>query len=932
MSGQPDESVRFNEDLNADEDEWALFELKEELENKGYTIDGSMDYSVLMYYRDRLYENDTVENDILHEFVQQQRQFLDGVRDSVCESHATYISRGKENSAIENINLTSADITLGSELSNKVSEWVLDAVSTNVNVTDNEIINSFIQSGVVSRSELSFKDGAIRRYVASIRPMYVEMHTRYTNGYLKETENREQLANYLLKAEFENSTALAEAKSYSLIRQVFESADGSCETVCNKCRQRTKIDSPVFRMLAYAHESGTKRVCFCGLIKCEHCGTALLFHPNEYQRMFSSYVSECNKSVDAFISEAKKECAGASVLHANIPVNVIRHLVEDLFVQSGSSNLGIKKCADTSDSITTLVSDDEMLDATKKFYFKLRGLGYCRLGQYTVSDMSLTDYANARSTEWTHHDVAVFVMQCLSREYYLEKNKALFSLIFALKSNPYFERTISMSRIWTLENYEVFLKNFRDRKNPRTLTSEESIELRSILSEFNDKLPEGSDELLLLAQTSVGKIHDVILEKRKIRDRVLASMEKCIEELAYTKMFKVNSCKLADLQQFLVDDVSIHLFNEIADRMLIKTYAAEFYEHWLAVGVVKSKNMNDLFDSQSNMGSVKARLAALCTEKLLFSTASLEKMKPIYTRNSSFEEAIRKLHRDFINSDFYEFCNDIKTISVGDVMGLPVGSRLLHLLQDFVPTASMVTRQSKAEIYLSRDFSIEEINGCDLCSELIFRRYVPKRIPLESIRDYCNRYNSWYNNPGNMSIELYDNFDLFTPVLDYGVELSICSAQQDAEFASFGKTLFMSTVLCDLCYQPNVRERVQNILGASLMQQNIIKTVTKNLISFRSAALDYKFSHAIYLSSFQKNAEEIMNAYDNCDLRVSMDYTEMENVFDLKTRLAHIITGLENRFDMDGEAITDSEDVEQEILSYLGFNQETFSKWIESDT
>lgn len=912
-----------------------MFEnLKAKLVELGYVVDDNMDFATLERLRKRVGSSLESEDATLLKFAKDQ---LDGLQDAEKEiqmSYATLIDNGRDDTIAENANITSADALLDIELSTSIREWVMQAVISNVRVTDDELFESFINNGKFSVEDTALKDAAIMRYISVLRPMYVQIHEREAEKYVRQVKSRKKLANAFVSSERKKASAIVNAKHRAVIRQLFEVEDGKFETNCPICGKRTALDGTAFTLMAYAAEKGQHRQFCCGDMVCstEGCGTALLFAVEEYMTMLKIFNQRCGKSIDAFMVAAKKECTGASVMHVNVPVSAVSDCLEDIVV--GESRPILERVDDAKSVVQVNINDDEMMEATRRFYFKLKGLisadGNDECQMFTESSSEAVPFdtknealgmqggsATGKETGWTYHDVAVFVTQCLSKDYYVEKNKAIFSLVSAIKLNPYLDSSISMGSIWTLDVAIAFVERYQRVNSVKSLRKEELIELCSSLRMVQTDVPGTEVEILDSVKAALPALKELRQKLILRRDRVLGELEEFERELSYIKVARISASKLSDLEQIFADGKSVSLFNRVADRMIINTYAGEFYNYWSSLNVVRQSVMRGICDIKADRNSVRTSLQSLCKEYGLFSDTALNKMSIIYDRDAQMADALRKLHRYYVNADFYEFCKTAANVPYLDIPRTKVGIRIADMLKDFNRVVGDVMTKTKAQVYLTRDFSDDEIARCDKCSEILFRRWVLKREEGESIDEYCERTMSW---DGTVSgnVKVHDNFELFNTIENFGTALSVCSNIYDAEYDSFSKSVFMSELLCDAYYNAQSFENVGRVLGLTKMQQNIIKTVSRDSVFFDSPDLDYKVVHGIYLSSINTTMDQAMERYDCLDLKVGMRGCEMRTAFRLSSELEHAYQVSQNIIDEDGNVTNDTLEVFDEIAGYVG--------------
>lgn len=912
------------------EDELQLQSLRKQLEADGYIVSDDLDFTEMEALHNRLYEDDEQEQQKLQEFVASQEQLLNVLLQDVSGKQATLLPSGVNYLALQEESVFSVDDTLGREMCVAVSRWVNDALREKPDVTDAEIFDGFVATHSNFGSNIALHADLLRRYISTYVPIVRDAINRSYEAIRTNSSVRSKLARYLNRTEIANTHALVNAKSYSVIRQIYEHSDGSFETKCPRCGQMVKLDAPVFRIIAFAAEARPQKRIFVGHIGCS-CGNALLFKSEEYRAMLRQYGSECFTGIDAYMNEAKTVSSGAVELITGIPVSAVREYLPILFTRVGDNAEQPAKQADVSTE-AVVVDDNEFDQAVKQFYFKLKGMcspvnstakTAMQSDNVIAEDLSsgqAGDTATQSNVYWTYHDTAVYVTQCLSKEYYVEHKRALFSLLASIQSNPHLANVLSSRSVWELQNAITFLTQFKDRKNPRSLQPLEISQLQFYIAVFAEQKLQGEDKLLEQASTCVGALQSKVQSLIAARNEMLDKMSKMADMFAFTKMLRMNSYRAEELQEYLSDKKAVQLFNEIADRMIIKTYAGDFFEYWRTFNLVSKNKLDKIFIVNSDTAAVKRSLSDL-HDKLFLQAGSLKKLNAICDRNPQYEAAISKIHKDYINVDFYNFCKDLAVLDVSEV-----STAMLDLLSDVTHHINVaeISHKSRAEVYLT-DFTAEEIASCPACESLIFGRYVPIRLEGETINDYCKRFEDAARVTDYAKSR--DTLQMFKEFDKYVLQLTTCSVITDAEFKSRGVSIFMDALLCECCNLGDVSDFLTTRLGISLMQQNIIKAVKPDYVSLCDTVCDYKLLHGMYLSSVYNEMGAMSLGVSSTNVFVTMTAKQISAVLDVRSSLAGIVVA-DARIDEDGEVQDDREDIVAELAGYYGASVEDFEEWL----
>lgn len=917
-------------------------EMKEKLTAAGYKINDEYDIDTMQYLERRILKHSDEET-VLYEFARQQMLKLQEEDETaLCMGNTTLFTTEVEDVAAMNQTIMSADSTLGKERSDVVRKWVMEGVLLDTQQTDEELFIGLMQSEYANKYSWYDVEASVRRYIALLRPLYTEVRKQEDDRIYRRNKSRANLAHNLVQVERDNLTGILEKERHVLIRQVIDTGDGEFWTICPVCGKRTKLVGPAIRIMAYPTERGVRKKIFSGFMGCETsgCDTALMFSPNEYVAMGKDYLKLCAKSIDAFVDSTKRICPSASVLHTALPVSAVKDSIDSIVIYESLIAPVINENEDG--RVTIFVNDNEMLKAAERFYFKLQGArkitgstkdesGVMAQENETGVQDGGEGYRTASAGQagaWTYHDVAVLTAQCLSKDYYLERNKALFSLILFVKSNPLLESTIMRGDAWNLETLIIFLRRYVARENPRSLSEAEVVSIRSTLARAGIATEDEPEKLLKVAVNEIAELEHRLAEKETEYEARLHDLMRFEDELAYTKITRVNSCNVSDLEQLLATEESTRFFYRVADRMIINSYAGDFCNYWTALGIMRARRVQNICSERTDMNSVEKSLQDLENEGW-YTQKTYQKMIPIFKRNSELIEKLQRLQKCYLEADYYNFCKVVYTL---DPFEFPLGQQgdeLKKLLYDFYDEARVVAGKSKAQVYLAEDFSDAEILGCSKCDEIVFGRYVLKRQAGESINDYCERYFSWDGSVNENNV--HDNFEKFRPLNKYGVVLSVCANLYNAEFESFGKSIFMSALLCDPCYEKDPSWKLKKNLGVSLMQQNIIKTVEVSQVKIRNPGGFYRMVNGIYLTSAEEGIDKLRDVYESMTIRTSASADDIEKALDFCACVKEMYEELEMKTDEDGELLQDSLEALDEIAGYAGDTVKRIMGWERND-
>lgn len=939
ISDEFNEADSFINDTDEDESDETIYnELKVEATNLGYTVTDDLTEHDLQYLVKRIKNVRDDKQEVLTEFVYQQAKVTIANKEKLATSCATMLMSNKDDEYARISSVVSADAKLGVETSRIVRNWVEMGILNKFDITDDELFQSFMLEGNLSSAVALTKEPYIRRYIQSLRPVYLAMYEKVIEHDSRYETSRKRLATEFIKESVINDQKILKAKNRKLIRQIHQCDDESYETICPVCGKSVKLGKYAMYAIAFMTEKGVQKTAGATYNVCstEGCDTALMLSIDEYNKIRKGYFTKCSDAINAFLTVAKKECPGAAVMFTRISFDTVQVEVPEIFTGTGRvfSNFTMEMDDKEADTTRVFVDDDEMLAAVKKFYFKLPGIAECLarneqsyVAENANTEMGATINMHGRSASmcrqqlgWTPHEVAVLIAQCLSKDYTLEYNRALFSLALSIQANPFLADALSISKITSMENALTLISQYTNNGKIKPLSKNETVNLLTALT-FAGKEVKDRD-VIELAVNSVNDLKDALKNAKILRNKTIADLKRFEDELAFTKIVKVGSCKLSDLAILLQTEDLIDLTDRIVNRMIISNYAGMFCDYWLTLGVVKPRLIESVCNTNSNMNSVYGKLKDFVRDGLISEQASKD-MWPIYKRSVELSQVLRKLHRDYMTADFVGFCNDLKNIPDSQLGSGKIDKALLEALQDLAAKSYKYAGKPKSVVYLSNFYSEEEINGCMKCNDLLFGRYVLVPLANETIDDYCERCLDW-DDRLSPNLAVYDLFNKFDEIgaNKYSVLFSICSAMYDAEYESFGKSIFMNAILTDICRRVDSIKYAEGMLQVSVMQYHIIQTVPQHKVPYGDIVAVDRVLHAYSVTSLEQFIEKYQAIYDIQDVKVDSIFDNIEYLLDSKKLYHKLLEELPTYRTEDGEPIADETEIIDEFKMYTGIEVE----------
>lgn len=912
--------------MSADEDVRMFNEYISKVKSLGYEIKENADYDFLQYLQHRLPKSleteDTMIQSDLEKKIVDLKEDLSKLRDGC----ATLLQETNQDTMAENSNLTSADLTLGRDISNKVRNWVMESVLADPRCSVEQIFKEFMRfyeyDAGIRRVETP-----IMRYIMTLREMYVQISQNETANVTKFSQLRNRLASQFISCETNAIKSILNRKQRVFIRQIFNHGDDLYYVKCPVCGKHIQVTENVAMFIAYGVERGVQHRLYPNAIVCDDCDTAIMFKSDEYNIIQKSFLKQCRESIDSFISVSKKECTGASIVHVGLPITAFREDFPDLFVLDSTNESDMRgDGCESEKKIIPIVSEDEMQEAARNFYMKLLGISSVAVMGRARNDRQFTSQSEQQyqselhtsgtvlqSNDWTIHDSAVMITQCLSKDYYEEQNKALFSLVSFITLNPYLADTLSRTIYWDIENSLSFINKYVKLKNYNLLNSNELACIRNALQYLNVVVPNDCEQLMQLAKESVPKLKELLESKRDEYYAVINDLQVYEDQLARVPINKISSCKLLDLVDLMSEVQVAELFARVVDKMIIYSYADEYCDYWKAYSGLRGSRVDNICDFKAQGTEVEKSLQKLCNDGW-FSKTALSRMQLMYDRPDDLAEYLQRLNRSFVNADYYQFCQCVIDVLALDFTGSGnnVMAELRGLYTKFGKKAEQVLRDGKAVTMLGRDFTADEVKQCDECNNLLFGRYVLKRLPNESIFEYCNRYSVW---DGSLSgdVSVWDNYQLFADVNGFGVFLSVCATVFAADYRSFGKNIFMSCILEDVKDSTGA----EFILKVSQMQQNIVKLVNSNICMIEDGDSLYRLLSGVYLSGAGQEVSALYDNFSSTVIRVSDTFQSVIRQCNLREYVTKIYDAAESFVSDDGETIQDGMTAIEEMSVYL---------------
>lgn len=541
--------------------------------------------------------------------------------------------------------------------------------STNELPTPKNIFYDLVKLQPLHASVYHLKMYTMMEYISSVLTIYKDFvkHSRESNE--KKYNNASRAVNQYLKSEFgfeEKFAEITAANKMIPIYQILVQGD-KFYYKCGKCGELHEIREPL--LLVSLLPGDTKDIsilalpnmfsCTCGYYSALTTFDVLQlrdFICSAYRKSFIEY-----KNIASTLST--RLTTGRFTISAYRLMKIIDFHNKSL-KQSNALQYALFESVELTKSENdekhskekiakqfSNCSDEEYLLAAKRFYSMLRSMDPMEIKVAPAKALVktpelLTKYNNymkpgssifngAKYDQIDYSYVARYICHSLSLDYVENKNKAFFSLIYAIKENSLLNVMVDTSKAVEIEG---------------------KLERIDLLTTFSATTfpPELYPDLLMLSGTKEDIIKENSLKKDDIRSMLhklknmksslkkelgvarqyyadaIHALEESEEALVFTKIINVNTVCFFDLISMIANEEALSLFNRIADRMIITNNASKMCDRWLVL-TGKSAVTLKLFDNAKDN-----------TEAILACKKYINKLGPSLkagkTKDSTLEE------------------------------------------------------------------------------------------------------------------------------------------------------------------------------------------------------------------------------------------------------------------------------------------------------
>lgn len=947
-----------------DEDLQEINTLMDSLRSAGIENTEQMKYDdlVSMLQRaDRLKDEDACIEDLLGH----TRDMLDSVIDDVGIIEATL--EGDRGNSDEYLgSLANISLNFDSSIDGALYSYIVQTIYAQYfvmmrnekdpsSITVDDIFHVIKPS--ISENFPAITDKELVRYLSTVIPIIVAKISSDNQHEEMMKERRKHAAIMLLKQDLQETQAIlsTDTSDFRIIRQMFKDAVGNYYYRCRQCGELVRINNAALSIIAFPTERGASKKFFPKMSTCK-CGCKHVLCEEDYAEATSTYISVHNFLLNKSVQTVSNFCRGAAFVRVEPEIRLLEEAIPYLFTsiegvrdsdmhtpESDDAMTPNGQCQKQNPVFSVQIDEQEFFEAVRQFYNKLSGLdiedtvktGGNRLGTGARVDSGIAEdrvvyggvSASAGATPCTAdtvlswQSVARFVCQCSGVDYREAKNKAIFSILSRFQENPYFREVLDMRKIWDLQ--QLYNRIHTLHGDPKYFSRIEMCQLSSLAASL-EKLSSGDiadteyrQYLYSMVKSHEEQIASKIEEAVSKHRAAIQGVQWYEEEYGFSKILNVGNYNLSDFEGYLGDEQLAEVTDVISDRIIVTNYANDFYKYWVRLGLIRKSKLESCLNVRSDVSNASKILKKAVDDLMSkIGHSTWQDFTQCFSYDSRIYDTLYRLYVHYKNYAYYKFCSEFSTLDVSALGCLPdtVRASLSNMIMQLGDEAAAVAQCSEYEFYL-KDFTLAELDDKKvLLDTLTIGRYVPKRLPEETIEKYVERVNTateeW------TPLNSYDIAEYFTHFNTYAPLIGCWSNRKEIEFESYAASMFMYLLICALRgYGPAGFK----MIGGTDFALNKIKA--KNTSALMSIVHlyegTYKVLHDDYMTSVADKVKELAFRYDNTTLMAYDDIFDIDSKFSLRDALLDIYTAEYFATDDDGVPVEDKEDVIMEIENNL---------------
>lgn len=937
--------------LNVDDDLDEIRLIRETMEHSGYTNLDSLEYDNLIRLQKR---QKALENGNVIDFIDDTEKVYDDILENLRTTKAT-LQKSKEYDDYDL--LRSSTLNSPDYIDKRSIYFILDSIMNTLR-TDKPVDSTKIYSELmalpgVDKVALDLHYGDVLNYIETLEPVVRSTLSKELKYSEQQKKKRWSVAKQLLAKTDEELATIKSASEKTYLRQIYKTSNGKFYTICPICGEKVFLEMPVLSMILFPTERDISINVLPSPILCKN-NHALLLLDYEYVQLSkfllqgSGDAAARKSAITGFTRGSENFCRGASFIRICPTIYEVEEALQYLIAEVAEDDITAQTLDLAEKKDIYAIDDNDYHSAVLQFYARLKAIrgkshAVCGKSDNALSSGSMLANTSEKGgvtnippdiahdeNKMSYREVAVYMTQCLSLDYEVEKNKAIFSFLYYLQENPYYQRVFNQEIVWCYKDYAVLLEQMK--VDFQLLPKDVLVELMVLHNHFNPSNPVMEDspaERLRLQQNLqkfLPEIKKIITELQQERDIAFKRLSDCKEQLAFVKILKLSNYHLRELNAYLWDEQIAEFVFEIADRMIINNYAGDFCTYWQRLALVTKSNLrinlletSYLVHAKNSIFNAMKKLFDETADKTVSSKLTADTFDICFKLDPSMQAVLHDCYSYFKAYDYYSFCQSILEVlpSTNLYFGTEYGYLFEKLCYEVNKRSVDVLNKSSTEFYL-QDFTPEELTGVDT-SELIANRYVLRRLPDESVHAYVERFKQVRSENAFNAVNSYDKMQLFAGLEEFFQIISTFSLVYDIEYESYIQSMFMVTLI-NFLVKNFPKSTCAELLGVSKENLAFIENDVASLeilqMDFMASETFCRIFNGIYFTSVADKMENIWENYTNVIIKASKSLNKQLCGYNPYSLLTELLAEEYYKLADDGEPIYDKNEVLFEISEF----------------
>lgn len=932
-------------DESEDEDLIAFNNLKHLLEERGYSNLDDFDYDVLTNLKKRS-EHECGGSDYFASYIHALARFFNELITKMANSRATLESSVSTADDVLYLKINSSfNLQNNPAIIKFIDETVQNNIISDSDISVEEIYNIIVTSPRYNDFEHVFDNESLKAFIGEVIPIITNYREIESNNYQRSESHRRKVAEYIMQDDTRKVGDLQKKLDegrISLIKKIVQVKD-EYYAECPKCKKLNKMEhSPVtiIRFDSEKDDKGAAMPVIPNVYECE-CGEYSMFTSKEYsamRKLLGKHRTVMNEAVKNFMSF----CKGAACIKVEPPISTIIEPIQ--YLVSNESSTEIFGDKETEEAVGVDVDGYEMLQASKRFYSKIKNLranAEMHIGSALAKEKSgaecfgsnvdaceMRDEVSARAF---YKKIAVYFCKALSLDYTECFNRAMFSLITTLSENPVFKYDLSYFQIIELKNIVKYFETVNESKPSHLNPSKKSIieylyKSINAPSGMHQHYTEMSDEEII--NNLIRNLDLVRKELERQNDKyknAIQFIKNNTEYFAYCKILNISGISCTMFSEYVSTKEVFELFSEIADRMIVNNYAGDFYEHWERLGIVNSVTVRKNLKYRSK--KVMA-LRSLCKQFGMFGNYDELRRRFDVVFSSVAEEysQLVKIVKAMKSNNFYRFCKELCKLDadgeIVDYVDREADYLLSIAIKECLQVGMRETKKSEIEFFLDSQFTKEELSVNQMLFETInFRSFIIRRKDGESPANYVKRFNDVVCGKSKDPYEVISFNEYFEKIKDSARRITIVSLIGCIDYKAYSTSMFMSRLVSLMFDIKNCKNSMYFLGMSDSMRNRYYSEMPEDEIKCEDfEILDdcMRLVLGIYTGKAESFAIMWSKKFNAMILSTSLELTKQIGSSEINIKVQEFLQMVESYDDIVSEEKVDfASDIAEEFLPYV---------------